>query len=408
MIELSASLVLATTGLIALAVGAEALVFGASWLSRVLRIPAAIVGLTIVAFATSVPELCVSLIAINQGSPDIAVGNVFGSNVFNTLVVIGAGAWLVGRKRDGRGNSLQVNRSVFRRELVECTLLTAACTAFLFWNSQDGLPSFPTFLGILMVAALLGYLLRLFREGKRMDSDPDGEELEPSVGPLNWGVLLLVASLIGLFVFPTTFDFEAFQTTTKLVVYSGITLGLLVAIRILTPHTLPTGPRLLSPAILVGLGLGALIGGSSLLVVGAQSTAQLLGISDAVVALVGIALGTSAPELATTVAAVRRNDVDMAVGNAIGSNMFNLLAVLGGVALYNGILNPFENLGPLNPRLPYDALAATAALGIVYFAAKKPPHELSKTAGIVMVVAWILYLFTMAWEPEVVASVTLP
>ena len=408
MIDLFASLLLATTGLLALAVGAEALVFGASWLARVLRISPAVVGLTIVAFATSVPELCVSLIAVNQGSADIAVGNVFGSNVFNTFVVIGAGAWLVGRKSSDTENSLLVNPTVFRRELVECTLITAACTGLLFWGARNGFPSFPTLIGGLMCLGLAGYLFRLLREARQMDSAPEGEELEPEVGPLAWSALLLVITLAGLFFLPKTFDFEAFRSNSELLLFSGLSLLLMVAIQAVNPREVPATPKFLRPSLLVALGLGALIGGSSLLVVGAQSTAQVLGISDAVVALVGIALGTSAPELATTVAAVRRNDVDMAVGNAIGSNMFNLLAVLGGVALYNGALNQADALGPLNPRLPYDALAATLALVVILVAARRPPHRLSKTAGIILVTGWLGYLLTMGWEPEVVASVVLP
>jgi len=92
------SLTLSIVGLLTLVAGGEALVAGAGRLSKHLRIPPAIVGLTIVAFATSVPELCVSMIAVSKGSPDIAVGNVFGSNVFNTLMVIGVAAWLMGNK----------------------------------------------------------------------------------------------------------------------------------------------------------------------------------------------------------------------------------------------------------------------------------------------------------------------
>ena len=189
MISLFSSILLATAGLIALAVGAEALVFGASWLARVLKISPAVVGLTIVAFATSVPELCVSLIAVNQGSADIAVGNVFGSNVFNTLVVIGAGAWLVGRKNSDPEHALEVNGRVFRRELIECTLITAACTAILFWPRDGAYPSFPTFLGGLMCFALLGFLFRLFREARAMDAAPEESELEPETGPRSWAVV---------------------------------------------------------------------------------------------------------------------------------------------------------------------------------------------------------------------------
>ena len=409
MISLFSSILLATTGLIALAVGAEALVFGASWLARVLRISPAVVGLTIVAFATSVPELCVSLIAINQDSVDIAVGNVFGSNVFNTLVVIGAGAWLVGRKNSDPLQALQVNDRVFRRELIECTVLTGLCTAVLFWPNSSGLPRVSTALGGFLCLVLVGFLYRLLREARAMEEDPDDSEaLEPETGPVIWAIGLCLITLVGLFALPQHMDFGDYRSNEQLIIFAVVTLIGIGIIRALTPEDVPAGRVMLHPSLLIALGLVALIGGSNLLVVGAQSTASVLGISDAVVALVGIAIGTSAPELATTVAAVRRNDVDMAIGNAIGSNMFNLLAVLGGAAVYNGILNDSPHLGPLNPRLPFDALAATLALVIIVVAARKAPHRLGKRAGILMVSGWFLYLITMAWEPDVVATVTLP
>jgi cation:H+ antiporter len=155
-------------------------------------------------------------------------------------------------------------------------------------------------------------------------------------------------------------------------------------------------------------GLAALIAGSNLLVVGAQGIAFEIGLSDAVVALVGIAIGTSAPELATTISAVRRNDVDMAVGNAIGSSLFNLLAVLGGTSVTHAVLNREMTLGPLNPRLPWDALIAGLALTVVLLAAKKTPHFLSKRVGGLMMLGWLLYLASMAWEPQITVTAALP
>ena len=242
-----------------------------------------------------------------------------------------------------------------------------------------------------------------------MEEDPDDSEaLEPETGPVVWAIGLCLITLVGLFALPQHMDFGDYRSNEQLIIFAVVTFIGIGIIRALTPEDVPAGRVMLHPSLLIALGLVALIGGSNLLVVGAQSTASVLGISDAVVALVGIAIGTSAPELATTVAAVRRNDVDMAIGNAIGSNMFNLLAVLGGAAVYNGILNDSPHLGPLNPRLPFDALAATLALVIIVVAARKAPHRLGKRAGILMVSGWFLYLITMAWEPDVVATVTLP
>jgi cation:H+ antiporter len=388
------SFALSIVGLLCLMGGGEALVLGAGRIATRFRIHPAIIGLTIVAFATSVPELCVSIIAVTKAnpSPDIAVGNVFGSNVFNTLMVIGVAAWLMGKK----GVPLQVQATVFRRELVECTLLTMALAGILFGFSQNGSPTLPVWVGVLLLAGLVGMLWRLVRNARAQPVDSIHDEDDPPT-TLSWWTLGLSLLLLG----SVHFSAEHFplQFSSQEAIQAFLLLGILALAMTLK------GVGLVIPLI---FGLVALIAGSNLLVVGAQGIALEIGLSDAVVALVGIAIGTSAPELATTVSAVRKNDVDMAVGNAVGSNLFNLFAVLGATSVTHAVLNQEMSLGPLNPRLPWDALMAGTALLIVLVAAKKAPHILSKKVGALMVLTWFLYLISMAWEPQITVIAALP
>ena len=405
MLELIASLLLATAGLLALASGAEALVLGASWLARLLRISPAVVGLTIVAFATSVPELCVSLIAVEQGSPNIAVGNVFGSNVFNTLMVIGVGAWLVGKKGNSQG--MGIHPRIRRQELPLCLGLSLLCTVGLFCALlMAPTQAFLWLTGAALVLGLIAFLARQVHVARQEEAS-NSDELETETGPALTGAFVAGLAAVLVALKPDLFPLE-FSTKSNVIWTSLLAVATLSSIRGFTPDEAnPTGGKLL-PSALLAIGLLALIAGSNLLVVGAQGSAEILGVSDAVVALVGIAIGTSAPELATTVAAIRRNDADMAVGNAIGSNLFNLMAVLGGSVLFNGAVNQTTALSELNARLPYDALAATAAVLIVWIAASRAPHRLGKKTGIFMIAGWFAYLTSMAWEPAIQASVTLP
>ena len=394
------SLTLSIVGLLTLVAGGEALVAGAGRLAQHLRIPPAIVGLTIVAFATSVPELCVSMIAVSKGSPDIAVGNVFGSNVFNTLMVIGVAAWLMGNKNAKTGGgSLTVERTVFRRELLECCILTAVITAIVF-ASQDASGGYqiPVWLGGFLLVGLVVMLFRLIRDAKNSTAEVESENEELPLLALLLAATMAGFTVVTLYIHPEIFAIKN-SNEKQLLLFSVISVAFLLFAARLDRHQLRKEPGTVGSILMLCLGLGALVGGSNLLVVGAQGTAEAIGISEAVVALIGIAIGTSAPELATTVAAVRRNDVDMAVGNAIGSNLFNLLAVLGAATVYHGTLHNGEPLAPLNARLPWDALAATLAVLIILVAARKQPHSVSRRAGVFMVFGWFAYVGTMAWDP---------
>lgn len=246
-------------GLVLLVAGGEVLVRGAAALARTFGMSPLVVGLTVVAFGTSAPELAISVDATLSGAPGIAVGNVVGSNIANILLVLGLAALVL---------PLAVRSRLVRADIPVMVVISV----------------------LLLVVALDGTIDRL-----------------------NGAILLVV--LIGY-----------------------VTLTVIITRRQPVPRSRRSpesgGPG--HPAvqvIFVALGVGMLVPGARLLVEGATEVASALGVSDLIVGLTAVALGTSLPELATSVVAVIRGERDMAVGNIVGSNVFNIGAVLGIAAI---------------------------------------------------------------------------
>jgi cation:H+ antiporter len=252
------SLALAVAGLVGLAAGAEGLVRGSASLARRVGVSPIVIGLTIVAFGTSTPELVVSLRASLGGQGAIAGGNVIGSNIANIGLILGAAALL---------GPVAVHVRIIR---VEIPLLVAV-SVFALVLSMDGTLS--RLDGASLFVAFLGWLLWTVRSAVR-ERPPETE--------------LAAAS-----------DF---------------------------PGRL-SGSWIVDVLLVLG-GLGLLVAGAEGLVRGASRLARAAGVSDAVIGLTLVAIGTSLPELATTLAAARRGESDLAVGNVVGSNLFNLLGIL--------------------------------------------------------------------------------
>lgn len=265
------------SALVILVGGAELLVRGAVRLSLLVGISPLMVGLTVVAFGTSSPELAVSLLASARGNSAIAVGNALGSNVFNVLFILGVSAIIT---------PLDVARKLVR---VEVPLLIGV-SSLLIAMAVDGVLG--TIDGLLLTVGLAAYLVFSGIEARkeRSNGDPVLPGTEERAKP---GVLASVASLT-----------------------------------------------------LIVLGLTLLVLGSHGLVMSATSLARRLGVSELVIALTIIAAGTSLPEVATSVVAAIRGQRDMAVGNVIGSNLFNTLGILGlsSLAATGGIQIPPEAL----------------------------------------------------------------
>ncbi len=258
------SLLLFLVGLALLLMGAEWLVRGASRLAAAAGMSSLVIGLTVVAFGTGAPEMAVSLNAALSGTPDIAYGNVVGSNILNVLVILGAAAVAA---------PLPVAMQLVR---LDVPILIGA-SMLCFGMSLDGRIGRGE--GAALAASSVLYTAWLVREGRKEGS--------PAIG----------------------------RVTTSGLVLSGA---------------------------LVSIGLGMLLFGSRFVVLGAVELARALGMSELVIGITVIAAGTSLPELATSVLASMRGERDIAIGNVIGSNIFNILAVLGTTAVVspNGMAVP--------------------------------------------------------------------
>ncbi len=265
-------------GLALLMVAASGLVRGASALALRFGLSPLIVGLTVVAFGTSAPELVVSVQAALAGAGGIAVGNVVGSNIANIGLILGVAALV---------RPLATDPSVLRRDLPVLLGATALAAALLYdrevvlWE------------GVVLVAALVAYLTWSIVAATRESIAPDASL---PVSP------------------------EA----------------------VLSPEA-PAGGApgaAWRDGLFVVLGLGGLVLGADLFVGAATSLAEAAGVSNAVIGLTVVALGTSLPELATSVVAASRGEGDIAVGNVVGSNLFNLLGILGVAALVRPLAAP--------------------------------------------------------------------
>ena len=252
-------------GLVVLLFGGDMLVRSAVSLARRLDIPPLVIGLTVVALGTSMPELVVSVDAVLSGVPTIAIGNVVGSNIANVLLVLGLPAILYpitvepdGMRRDG-------------------SLMLAATVLFIAFCWGDSIGRWQGLILVVMLAAALGYS---YRQATRKEASAEGPEFN--------------------------LEMEGFESK---------------------PH------KLWIDIGLIVVSCAGLVLGAGWLIDGAVGVARSLGVSEAVIGLTLVALGTSLPELATSLVAAIRHHGEVAMGNVLGSNMFNLLGIMGVAAM---------------------------------------------------------------------------
>jgi cation:H+ antiporter len=314
--------ILILLGLVVLIAGAEGLVRGASSLAAGFKISALVIGLTVVALGTSSPELTVNVLAALGGSPDLAVGNVVGSNIANIFLILGITALIV---------PLTVKSSTVWKEVP--LALMGIILIFIMGNDHffDGTPlnALTRTDGIALLALMIIFMYYVFGLATSDQSDADAE---------------IIAS------------------GEKVTVYSipksiGLTL----------------------------LGLGGLILGGRMLVTGAVDVASTAGISEAMIGLTVVAIGTSLPELATSIVAALKKQADIAIGNVVGSNIFNVFFVLGTTST----ITPLTFSGAINFDIGV-AIFATLLLFLFMFVGGK--HRLIRWEGGVFVALYIAYM----------------
>lgn len=284
-------------GVVALVGGAEALVRGAARLAARTGLSPVVIGLTVVAFGTSAPELAVSVSAAFRDQADLAVGNVVGSNIANILLVLGVSAVIAGQ--------LTVDRRLVRIDVPLVIAVSALLWLFGRNNRLDRWEAIVLF--ALLVVYISGTVFAQLRSGPEPDVIPD------ELGDLGVDNLHEQSAWVDI--------------------------GFVAA------------------------GLALLVVGSTSLVEAATDVAEALGVSELVIGLTVVAVGTSLPEIATSVLAAVRGERDLAVGNAIGSNLFNILAVLGVTGMISPSAIPIP-AAAVNVDLPIMVAVAVACLPI--------------------------------------------
>lgn len=303
--EILVQFLLLAVGFVMLGKGADWFVEGAASLATRFGIPQLVVGLTIVAMGTSAPEAAVSIAAAMQGSADITIGNIVGSNIMNILVILGLAAAIV---------PLAVARSTVRIEMPFMLVITG----ILFYEGLDGKISFAD--GLVLLAAFALYMAYLYKMAMKSNADDDLQE-------------------------------------------AGLPLG-----------------RCILGA--VG-GLVLIIWGSNVTVDAATAIAQYAGLSERFIGLTIVALGTSLPELFTSVTAARRGNADIAIGNIVGSNIFNILFVVGLSSMIIDI--------PYAAAFNFDTCVAIGAALLLWLCVLRT-QRLARWCGALMLVCYAAYL----------------
>lgn len=299
-------IVLLAIGFAMLMKGADWFVEGASAVADRLGIPLIVIGLTIAAMGTSLPEAAVSISAATKGSAGITIGNVVGSNIMNILLILGIASVIV---------PLAVQKSTRRIEIPYMIAITVLFGVLGYTGEMvtrvEG--------GILWIAFLiyLGYLLWMAKKGKE-DNEPDEKQ-----------------------------------------------------------KSLPV------QLLMILTGLICIVLGSDFVVDGATEIAKVIGISERIIGLTIVAFGTSLPELVTSIAAARRGNADIAIGNIVGSNVFNILFVAGTSALISPVV--FES------KFVLDTAVATATAVLLLVCVCNKEGKLKRSGGIIMLAAYVAY-----------------
>lgn len=310
--------------------GADRMTDGAASLARRMHISEMVIGLTIVAAGTSAPELFVSLVSALKGTPDMAVGNVIGSNIFNTLLIVGCAAMVA---------PMTISATTVRKD-IPFAIAASLLLIVLCFDSFNGFDingnNISRVDGFILLAGLACFMIYTLRTAGSCNGTAGSNNGTAAGGDTT----------------PTV-----------------------------TPET--DGPGAARCLGYVILGLVCLVGGSNLFVDAASEMARNLGVSDGVIGLTIVAGGTSMPELATSVVAARKGQSDIAIGNVIGSNVFNILAILGVTA----VICPMR----LNGITATDLLVMSGSI-IAVWLFSFTRYTVERWEGAVLTVSFLAYL----------------
>ncbi len=324
------SLTAIVVGLALLVWSADEFIEGATAIAEHLGVSSLIIGITIVGFGTSAPEILVSIIAVLEDTPNLAIGNALGSNIANIGLILGFTAFLV---------AVPIDQNILKREyplLLIATLVMVWCLYDLHLNFIDGI------MLVALLSIILWYMIDIHRK--------NGVDTESEA----------------------VFDDQGSVAHMSLNKATGWAI----------------------------LGLIVLVGSSKLLVWGASNVALALGVSELIIGLTIVALGTSLPELAASISSLKKGIPDLAVGNVIGSNLFNSLAVIGIPAM----LVSFD----IDEKVLYRDLPVVVGLTLLlYLLSRFPlsfPHYLTRIKAILLLACFVIYQLYLYYEVIVTTS----
>ena len=319
-------------GFVALIKGADWFVEGSSSVAKLLKVPTIVIGLTVVALGTSLPEASVSISSAIAGKNALAVSNVVGSNIFNTLVVLGASAIVV---------PVCVQANSIKKEIPFSILCTFALLGALFLGKNVAVPADEATAAVVTNTYTIGLV----------------------------GGIVLIA----LFAFYMYWQVTAALKARK----SGELEEEDDDVKILSPS---------KSTIAIVVGVALIIFGGKLVVYGASEIASKFGMSETLIGMTIVALGTSLPELVTSMVAAKKGESDLALGNAIGSNIFNIVFVLG----FSAVISPITV--DLLAIIDTIAVIGVSALTLVFAATGK---KINRAEGAIMVLAYVAYFVYM-------------
>ena len=355
--SMAINIVLLVLGVIIVLKGADWLTDGAVNIATRFGVSQMVIGLTIVAMGTSMPEFCVSMVSALKGTPDLAVGNVVGSNTLNTLLIVGCSALVA---------PIMVKRSSVKRDIPFAVVASLLMLLFCL----DGA------IGRVDAAVLFaGFCLFMFVTLKYAKTTEG-----PAAAVATSGAAMATAAAASTSVSETpTSQTSAPEASTSQPSASEASSSETSA----SEASQASGISMLKAVVMLVVGLLCLIAGSNMFVDNASFVASSLGVSDAVIGLTIVAGGTSMPELATSMVSAKKGNSDIAIGNVIGSNVFNILMIIG----ITGLVKPMHIVGITT----LDLIMMLASMLLMWFFCRTT-YKVKRWEGAVLTIIYLAYL----------------
>lgn len=355
--SMAINIVLLVLGVIIVLKGADWLTDGAVNIATRFGVSQMVIGLTIVAMGTSMPEFCVSMVSALKGTPDLAVGNVVGSNTLNTLLIVGCSALVA---------PIMVKRSSVKRDIPFAVVASLLMLLFCL----DGA------IGRVDAAVLFaGFCLFMFVTLKYAKTTEG-----PAAAVATSGAAMATAAAASTSVSETpTSQTSAPEASTSQASSSEASSSETSA----QEASQASGTSMLKAVVMLVVGLLCLIAGSNMFVDNASFVASSLGVSDAVIGLTIVAGGTSMPELATSMVSAKKGNSDIAIGNVIGSNVFNILMIIG----ITGLVKPMHIAGITT----LDLIMMLASMLLMWFFCRTT-YKVKRWEGAVLTIIYLAYL----------------